>query len=597
MSARILSRLAIATSLAVAGCAPPAWDLPDDIPPPAITRTVGGNRLGGLVGGAITTPRDDSGSTGSSPASAPEPAPADFACGSPRSGTSLVPVTTLTGAPDGVALTPVSSSPVRLEETVRTALVITSTGAFPSPWDVAWTGSTGLAFRLPESGSPPGTSPDRQGRGEQRIAQITRAWLARPAPRRVQNLVIPVYAGPGSQRTFQMIDGLTGGAVPVSTEAIQDVSLDANRKLIVWADRRDLSQVRAASQAIATVLATFRDHIYPLETCAFGPDPLPPSLSPVPETSPVLADGHVHLVFSSRVDAGPAEGLLGYFTIADLVGTASLVESNQAKALHLATSTLSRNMGDLLAVVAHEFQHLLFSCHRIQAVGRGNHVDEFADPGQTWLNEGLSMQAMLLAGYGPEGRTPSPAIISQVADYLAEPDRYSMTGFSRSSGNPTDAYGMVTLFFDYLVNRLGDEILASLHDPARRTVITTPTGLLDPILASRGTSFDSLFADFGVALAVDDAPTFRSLPAELRARLRIPGVNLYRGSDGVTAGYTGLDGPTALAGPAVRARGAALSTDGRSRVISLQVTRNLEAGQQLSGPPPRGVTARILTVR
>ncbi len=591
----IRSRMVWLACAIVTGCLPPNWQYDENgSVPVGTTVTSGGGNLGRIIGGPT------SGGNGDDPASSSAGdttggGQRSFSCGSPRSGTGATPVTALPGAPDGIDLVPVSSSPVRLSRSTRTALLITATGTTPGNWNVAWTGSNGLAFQLPRPVERPSRLEDPQSIGERRIVEIQRRWLLRSPSRRVQAIAISPYAGPGTIRTFQMIDGTSGSSVPVTTEAIQDVSLDDNRKVIIWADRRDLAQVRAARQAMSSVLETFRESIYPLETCAFGGDPLPSSRAPVPDRSPILADAHLHLVFSSQIDSGPSEGLLGYFAIADLMG---LAEGNQGKVLHLATSTLTRDIGDLLAVVAHEFQHLLFSCHRIQAVGRSNHLREFADPDQTWLNEGLSMQAMLLTGFGPEGRTPSPAIISQVAAYLEEPHLYSMTGFYGASGNPSDAYGMVTLFVDYLVSRLGDEVLSALHDPGQTRVIDSATGLLEPLLAARGMTMDGLFADFAVALSLDDSPTFKQLPGELRSRLQIPGVNLYRGSDGNTAPYLGLDGPVALGGPVVRSsRGTLLMAD-RPRAISLHVTQNLEAGQQLSGgAPPSDVVARLLTLR
>jgi hypothetical protein len=189
--------------------------------------------------------------------------------------------------------------------------------------------------------------------------------------------------------------------------------------------------------------------------------------------------------------------------------------------------------------------------------------------------------------------------VSQIVDFLAEPHRYSMTRFYSSAGNPFDAYGMVATFTNYLVSRLGDSILTALHDPSPTAPLDTsiPTSLLDRVLAARGMTFDSLFSDFSVALAIDDAPGVNELPEALRARLRIPDINLYRGSDGKSSPYVGLDGPSTLRGPAPAGIGGVFVTGTLPHSVSFFQQNNLTAGARLAGTvtPPTGVTFRLLT--
>jgi hypothetical protein len=106
--------------------------------------------------------------------------------------------------------------------------------------------------------------------------------------------------------------------------------------------------------------------------------------------------------------------------------------------------------------MAHEFQHLInWSQHVFVNLGSSE---------TTWINEGLSMLAQDLVGYGYQQGISNGVPTIQVAQgFLASPSQISLYNFSSTGNN----YGAAWLFFRYLADRFGNQIAGRLVQTAQ----------------------------------------------------------------------------------------------------------------------------------
>jgi hypothetical protein len=96
--------------------------------------------------------------------------------------------------------------------------------------------------------------------------------------------------------------------------------------------------------------------------------------------------------------------------------------------------------------MAHEFQHLInFSQHVFQLAGPMEVI---------WINEGLSMVAEDIAGYGFQVGNTTPFASS----FMTAPGSVSLWGWTNT---PAD-YGAAWLFFRYLGDKFGNQVLTKL---------------------------------------------------------------------------------------------------------------------------------------
>lgn len=128
------------------------------------------------------------------------------------------------------------------------------------------------------------------------------------------------------------------------------------------------------------------------------------------------------------------------------------------------------------STVAHEFQHLI-------------HADLDSDE-DTWLNEGCSMYAEILCGYG----TPWPYI----EEYFATPDN-SLTEWEDQGGiNAIADYGAAALFMIYMSDHYGGSsfisALAANEENSVASVIDTMATQGFP-----GKDFDQVYTEFMIA--------------------------------------------------------------------------------------------------
>lgn len=406
----------------------------------------------------------------------------------------------------------------------------------------------------------------------------------------------------GERRTFSVpIYGEAGGVRYENVAAdAYFVENSAKGKFIIWVADDSLDRSAVTTEDVADLGAKIRDEIYAKDVSLFGADTTTAENNAEASTHRIeMTDDYVHFLFSRHVDgwngtANSSNGVLGFFTLADLLPSTRNNTSNRAKMLYIASSTMAegRSVNDVYATIAHELQHLLFSCHRVRAVGLGAHVEEFSSSKLAWLNEGLSMLAMFENGNGPDGARPSPSVYRQIRSFLSSPASFSLSDFfNQGSSGTEDAYGMAALYLQYVRDRLGDSAIRSFHTLDNGGALDA-TDLADRVMKGRNTSMAEMFADFGAALALDGTATLAAMPSDQQARYGLSGVNLR----GNYASISGLSfGERQLSGPAADTRASAnLTLRPYSVSFLLQGNLSSSAGLKVSNLSSTGYGARLI---
>ena len=231
--------------------------------------------------------------------------------------------------------------------------------------------------------------------------------------------------------------------------------------------------------ALQRLSDAFEARIRPPLVQAFGEEPRPG----------IDGEDRLFIVLSPWVGQAPdRQGMMGYFWPRDPVakggsGDDLRQHANEKEVIFLSSAILKQPEVTAYGTLAHEYQHLLMFAAKSAIDGRPRTED-------TWLDEGFSMLAMDLAGFGLGGG--DPFVAREIADFQRAPAAYSLTDWKN---NPNGfSYGLSYLFCRYLVDRFGLSLLKQVHD-------TPETGVagLDQVLRSRGSDFQSVFLDFAVA--------------------------------------------------------------------------------------------------
>jgi immune inhibitor A len=206
----------------------------------------------------------------------------------------------------------------------------------------------------------------------------------------------------------------------------------------------------------------FETQTYPTNRAVFGE-----------EWSPGI-DGDVRLhILHAR---GLGEGVGGYFYGADEVSSLAYPHSNEREMFYVDMDNITVGGDYYNGVLAHEFQHMI---HWYQDRNE-----------ETWLNEGFSELAVLLNGFDPGVRQNL---------FLSNPD-LQLNDFEYEE-NGGAHYSASYLFALYLWEQFGADIT--------RAIVAEPGNGAAGIEAAisqqpNGRDFVSLFADWAVALYLDD---------------------------------------------------------------------------------------------
>ncbi len=216
------------------------------------------------------------------------------------------------------------------------------------------------------------------------------------------------------------------------------------------------------AEAIARSIDTFSRRIYPAAVTAFGREPFPG----------MDGDPRLHVLHTTGMG-----GAAGYFLSGDQISRLGYPYSNQKEMFYISLNWMEfmRNPETYETVLAHEFQHMIHSAHDANE--------------EVWINEGLSEYAQEVAGY--------PADLDFASAYAFQPDTQLNT-WGGAVDNNAPHYGASYLFVRYLVQRFGPPIVQAIVDEPANGIEG-----LRRVLATYGASFDDLFADWLVALTLD----------------------------------------------------------------------------------------------
>jgi hypothetical protein len=268
---------------------------------------------------------------------------------------------------------------------------------------------------------------------------------------------------------------------------------------------------------LAAVGQLFDDHLYPIDTTAFGHE------------SDVDNNGVVVVLLTPKVNqlspncSVEQSVILGYFFGLDLLP--SQPNSNDGEVFYglvpdpnNSACDISRAFAtdNLAPVFIHEFQHMIsFGQHVVTRQG---------DAEVTWLNEGLSHFAEELGGRQvPDASCPdfdsceneflSNGDLSNAFGYLDFPENSFLIESSNSTGTLQER-GANWLFVRWLADHFAtDSILGT--DLTRKLETTTLLGS-ENVVAQTGVDFSTLVTEWQMANYLDDLPGFSEPTGRLR---------------------------------------------------------------------------------
>ncbi len=241
----------------------------------------------------------------------------------------------------------------------------------------------------------------------------------------------------------------------------------ANDVVYMWVE----SGVEVDEEALRRSADTFANHTYPTVRATFGS-----------EWSPGI-DGDPRVYILHARDMGLS--VAAYFSADSAYPPEVVASSNAHEMFYVNLDTMLPYIGTDYydAVLAHEFQHMIH-----------HQVDLNED---TWLNEGASELAALLAGFDDEGFA---------AQFLSDPQ-------TQLNAWPDDDshlahYGASFLFVTYFHERFGDAATRLLISHPENGFVSVEATLnelaiVDP-LSGQPLTADDLFADWTLANLLDD---------------------------------------------------------------------------------------------
>lgn len=266
----------------------------------------------------------------------------------------------------------------------------------------------------------------------------------------------------GSMRDFtvtRISSASISGRTPPAVATVTATLLAKSAHAYFYVDNA-LSPDAGAAQRAAD---DFETNVWPVVTAAFG-EPLIPGV-----------DGDPRIIVL-QADLGGSVG--GYYTSDDAYLRSVRPLSNEAEMVYMdrnqALGSASFNV-----VLAHELQHLIHE---------KNDADE-----EVWVNEGLSENALMLAG----------GAASTINSFQARPETQLNT-WSNASNQPH--YGAAAAFLRYLADRFaGTSTPEAMLGAIARAGRDGPAGI-DEFLASRGETvrFRDVFADWIAANVLNE---------------------------------------------------------------------------------------------
>jgi len=321
----------------------------------------------------------------------------------------------------------------------------------------------------------------------------------------------PVF---GEQRTFKVCTNQRCSAFVDATATAKVVG----QRVAIFVDN-DAPAGGYTDPQLTAVGNLFDDHLYPIDTTAFGRE------------SDIDNNDAVIVLLTQAVNAlspdcdSTGNVVLGYFFGADLLPrSARNPGSNEAEIFYgLVPDPLNTRCGIsaefalplLPATFIHELQHMIsFNQH---VLVRGGTSED------TWLNEGLSHFAEELGGRRiPDTECPGSGScvhdfirgdLNNALEYLAAPEAHFLVQPDTSSGTLAER-GANWLFVRWLVDHFASDTLLGA-DLTRRLVATRGVGVAN-VEAQTGIGFDVLVPEWQMTNYLDDLPEYQQVSSRLR---------------------------------------------------------------------------------
>ncbi len=210
--------------------------------------------------------------------------------------------------------------------------------------------------------------------------------------------------------------------------------------------------------------------------------------SSTPPEGDIDAQPRILLLLTPQINRGATGNLviLGYFNPRDKVP--SQTHSAGTEIIYLWDEAYRTNPDDFYGVMAHELQHMMY-------------YNQKGSEGVDWLDEGLSVWAQQIVGYGFTQGLPTP--VSYVVEYLRTPHKVSLNHWPTDAG--LENYGMSYLFVEYLFERCGGyEAIRRLERKNGAIGFDDVQTNVLPLARPTTPNLETFFHDFGLAMYLDD---------------------------------------------------------------------------------------------
>ena len=368
----------------------------------------------------------------------------------------------------------------------------------------------------PPLSAPPGQTGSRQQWFDARLRSADRKVWARASSAVVRRSVA-IAGAPGAQvapdvgsiRTFRVISTLDT-TVTTTFKTVNARLAYAGTNILLYVDT--LTANGFAASDLSGIGTLFDQTLYPIDINEFGqPSDIDQNGRLIMLMTPVVNS----LVTSDDCEQGGF--VAGFFSGFDLASNSA--DSNKGEVFYTiapdpagqssCVHTIADIEQEVPATFLHEVQHLInFSQHVI--------LHNASEAEEGWLDEGLSIVAEELGSRYYEQKFPPPAgrtnplqlfpdssqgfiagLLVNSYDYLLKPDTATIT-LHTDADDGLAWRGSVWLLARWLGDLKGEGVY-------KRLEATALTGTAN-IEAAAGESFQSLFADFGVALYSDSIP-------------------------------------------------------------------------------------------
>ncbi len=291
----------------------------------------------------------------------------------------------------------------------------------------------------------------------------------------------PAIANPApASATFWLANFATGDPGNPADDQLATATLMATGTYcLVYVDTATDTRVTASD---AEKVAARFDAIYPtLATACWDGSSTPPE-------GDIDGQPRILLLLTPQINRGATGNLviLGYFNPRDKDPTRA--HSAGTEILYLWDDAFLTNPDDFSGILAHELQHMMY-------------YNQKGSEGVEWIDEGLSVWAQQIAGYGFTQGMPTP--VSYVVEYLRAPHKVSLNHWPDDPG--LENYGMSYLFVEYLFERCaGYEAIRRLEKKNGAIGFDDIQTHVLPLAQPTTPNLETFFHDFCLALYLDN---------------------------------------------------------------------------------------------